>query len=121
MKTIKYFCLLAAFALSFQFAQAQKAKKTVETTFKVSGICGMCEERIENALSVKGVKLAEWDVKTKECRVVYKSSVVTEEQLHELLNEAGHDTETSKASDEEYDQVHGCCKYRTMGDCDPNE
>lgn len=78
----------------------------------------MCEERIENALSVKGVKYADWDLKTKVVKVVYKESKINESQLHALLTEAGHDTDARKATDEEYDQVHNCCKYRTQGDCE---
>ena len=121
MKSYKYLFLAVILVSSFQFTQAQKKKKNkkvAETEFQVSGICGMCEERIENALSVKGVKMASWDLESKTCKVVYQPSKVSLEQLHELVNEVGHDTDQSKASDEDYANVHGCCKYRTMGDCE---
>ncbi len=72
----------------------------------------MCEERIENALDVKGIKAAEWNKTTKACEVSYRSDKITEEQIHALLNEAGHDTDKSKASEEQYGTVHACCKYR---------
>lgn len=72
----------------------------------------MCEERIENALSVKGVKSADWDLKTHQCTVIFRSDKISEEEIHKLLNEAGHDTEKSKASDEQYSRVHTCCRYR---------
>ena len=49
------------------FAQS----KTEE--FKVSGNCGMCETRIENAAkSVTGVTTADWDKKTKMLKLSFK-------------------------------------------------
>ena len=87
-------------------------KGTVETKMHVEGICGMCEDRIESALDVKGIWIAEWDVETQKLYVVYKESKITKEQISALINEAGHDTELSKATDEQYGKVHGCCLYR---------
>lgn len=88
------------------------AAQTVETSFRVEGICEMCEERIEKAMDVKGVKMADYDLDTHTLSVAYNSKKISEDELHDLLNEAGHDTEKSKASDEQYDRVHACCKYR---------
>ncbi|MEY3194639.1 MAG: hypothetical protein RIQ78_736, partial [Bacteroidota bacterium] len=47
--------------------QAQKGGHAALMTakFKVYGNCGMCEQRIEKAASIKGVKSADWDVDTK--------------------------------------------------------
>jgi len=93
------------------------AQKRLETTFQVQGLCGMCEERIEAALDIKGVVLADWDVESKSLRVVYKPKVLTEAQLHALVAGVGHDTERLKASDEVYAGLHGCCKYRENASC----
>ena len=76
------------------FAQNKNAKASLE----VDGVCLMCKERIEKAsVKTKGVKSAVWDVKT-----------------HELKNivAVGHDTKELKATDEAYNSVHPCCKYR---------
>jgi len=97
------------FAISFSVV-AQKEVKTI--IIDVDGVCGMCEERIENALDVKGVKIADWNKETHQCEITYRSDKISEEELHALLNEAGHDTDKSKASDEAYKTVHECCKYR---------
>lgn len=116
---LKYICLLTVFVFSFKSAQAQKEKnKIVETEFKVYGACEMCKERIENALSVKGVKYADWDIETKVCKVVFKQTKIEKLRLHELLSEAGHDTDELKASDENYANLHECCRYRSQGNCD---
>gem|GEM_PF-130889 len=92
-------------------------QKKAETTFVVQGLCGMCEERIERAFDVPGVINADWDVKTKELQVAYKTKKLDENKLHALAAAAGHDTDLVKATDEEYAGLHGCCKYRDGGSC----
>ena len=104
------FLLLTTFSL-----QAHE-KNLVAISIEVSGVCGMCEERIENALDVKGVKKADYTVDTHMCEIVYDADKISEEEIHKLLNEAGHDTEKSIATDEQYDKVHSCCKYREHDD-----
>lgn len=114
MKSLLYIAAITILGTLYsQSSQAQK--KNVETiTIKVDGVCGMCEERIENALSVKGVKKADWDIKSKDCVITYRKDKLSEKDLHAIINKAGHDTQKSKASDEQYDKVHHCCKYREM-------
>ena len=112
MKKIKFLILFTTL-LSFS-AFAQKEVKTI--TIHVDGVCGMCKERIENALDVKGVKYATWDKQSHNCEIAYRTDKITEEELHVLLNEAGHDTEKSRASDSQYESVHECCKYRDHPD-----
>jgi len=108
---MKHLLILMALALS----SLSYAQKKVEIEFQVSGVCGMCETRIEKALDVPGVIMAEWDVETKKAKVAYKTKVISEEQIHQLIANVGHDTEKIKATDEAYANVHGCCKYREGG------
>lgn len=98
-------------------AMATQAQSKIEARFRVEGICGMCEERIETVLDVAGVVAADWDLATKELMVVYKPKKISEEQLHVLLNSVGHDTQSRKASDQEYAGIHSCCKYRESDGC----
>ncbi|MGB0930267.1 MAG: heavy-metal-associated domain-containing protein, partial [Chitinophagales bacterium] len=84
-------------------------------TFKihVDGVCGMCKTRIEKtALQTKGVKTANWNLEAKELKVFVNPKNFNENELHQNLAAVGHDTEKTKASDEVYDNLHGCCKYR---------
>ncbi|MBL4705607.1 MAG: cation transporter [Flavobacteriales bacterium] len=90
---------------------SQKASKYTEINFRVEGKCEMCETRIENALDIKGIKIADWDLSTKNCRVVYKTELFKETEIHQLLANIGHTTEKVKTSQEAYDGLHGCCKY----------
>ena len=91
------------------------AQKKAEIEFQVSGVCGMCEARIEKALDVPGIIMADWDVETKKATVAYKTKVISEAQIHQLIANVGHDTEKIKATDEVYANIHGCCKYREGG------
>jgi copper chaperone CopZ len=89
--------------------------QTSEVRFWVNGVCGMCEKRIESALiNSSGVKFADWDIETLQVKVVYNSKKLSEQKLHEIVAEVGHDTQKVRAKDEDYDKVNGCCKYRTL-------
>ena len=41
------------------------AQKKADITFSVSAVCGMCEDRIEEAYDVKGIVIADYDLKLK--------------------------------------------------------
>ena len=110
MNVIKNIFAILLVSITFS-GIAQTSKKYTEINFRVEGNCGMCEKRIENALDIKGVKLADWNVKTKNCRVVFKNTVITEEEIHKIIAKEGHTTEMVKATKEDYDNLHGCCKY----------
>jgi hypothetical protein len=110
MKTKISFYLIAFFLFISLASFAQN--KTVKANIKVFGNCGMCKERIETSLDHKGIKQAIWDVKKKELAVVYVSSKITEQQIHELVAAAGHDTDKVKAKDETYSDLPFCCLYR---------
>jgi copper chaperone CopZ len=92
---------------------ATKAQK-VETNIIVQGICGMCKDRIETALDVKGVKYAEWTNETSVCKVVYNPKKISEMELHKILAEAGHSTNLIEASDEDYNKINACCRYKEL-------
>lgn len=120
MKSLKTILLLITFMIGGmtvmaqeKTGEAQKENDKITTiNIKVDGVCGMCKDRIENALDVKGVKYSSWDKTTHNCEITYRNDKITEEEIHKLLNEAGHDTEKSTATQAQYDQVHKCCKYR---------
>ncbi|KAB2814903.1 heavy-metal-associated domain-containing protein [Phaeocystidibacter luteus] len=78
----------------------------------VNGICGMCERTIEGACDMDGVESAEWSSETKELKLTYDASEVSLEDINTSINEAGYDTEYSTASEEAYNSIHNCCKYR---------
>ena len=86
--------------------------KFTETTIEVDGLCGMCEERIENAAYLPGVKKADWDRETHQLALAFRNDKVTEEEIIASINEVGHDVKDHPATDEQYANIHVCCKFR---------
>lgn len=113
----KILLILAVF--SFTATYAQKKDDTVkESTFKVDGVCGMCEKRIEDAaMRTKGVKLADWDKKSKDLKVVYNSKKVSLEEIQAAVSVDGHDTPTAAADSTSYAKLPNCCRYRDGAKC----
>ena len=109
---MKHILVLALCMLSFG-AFAQKTKNTT-TSFWVAGACGMCEKTIENAVDVNGVKALDYDLTAHRLTITYNPAKISLDQIHALINAAGYDTEKSNASDEQYNRIHQCCKYRTL-------
>ncbi|MDO9257458.1 MAG: efflux RND transporter periplasmic adaptor subunit [Bacteroidales bacterium] len=94
-------------AVKITSASVQKA------TFKVSGNCEMCKDRIEEAAkSVKGVSTADWNAKTKIMDVEYNSVLTSVETIQKAIAKSGHDTGKYKASDKVYRALPACCLYR---------
>lgn len=105
--------ITALFILAFS-SQAMAQTSNIKTIkFNVDGVCGMCKDRIETALDMKGIKYANWDKNTHICEVTYRTDKVTDKQIYSAITAVGHDTEKLKASDEAYSGIHGCCKYRS--------
>jgi len=91
------------------FAQNKNEKASLE----VDGVCMMCKQRIEKAsLKTKGVKSAVWNVKTHELKLIYDARKTNLETITQSIVAVGHDTKELKATDEAYETVHPCCKYR---------
>jgi hypothetical protein len=63
--------------------------------------------------------------------LIYNSSKVDEAAIIAAINEVGHDVKNHPASDKQYANVHGCCRFRDpdqrakhgLGEplCTPNE
>ncbi len=93
-------------------AFGQSKGKFQDSTFTVRGVCDMCEERIEDAALIKGVRSAEWDRHTQTIRVIYKTKQVNADEIKTAIAKAGHDTDEILAEDEAYAKLPDCCAYR---------
>lgn len=114
----KVILLLAIFASTMMFAQNKNAKASLE----VDGVCLMCKDRIEKAaIRTKGVKSAIWNVKTHELKLIFDERKTNIETISKKIVAVGHDTKTLKATDEAYNSVHPCCKYRDKEVVDDHE
>jgi copper chaperone CopZ len=106
---MKSFFLSIAFCSAFALGAQNKFK---EISIEVDGLCGMCEERIENAAYIQGVKKADWSRETHMLDLIYNNSKVDESAIIAAINEVGHDVKNHPATDEQYANIHGCCRFR---------
>ena len=115
MKITHLLVALCAIVLSTLVSFGQD-KRLTTATFPVSGNCGMCKKTIESSLKGKpGIGTADWNVQTKLIQVTYDPSLITDEEIHRRISDAGYDTEKKKAPDKAYNGLMECCKYkRTM-------
>ena len=94
-------------------AMSYGQNKNARASFEVDGVCLMCKERIEKAcIKTKGVKSAVWNVKTHELNLIFDERKTDVKTIKNRVANVGHDTKEIKASDEAYNSLHGCCKYR---------
>ena len=82
-----------------------------KTSFKVSGNCDMCKERIEKAAKIEGVKNATWNQETHILTVAFVPTKTTLDQIQQNIANAGYDTDKFKASDTAYKNLPQCCQY----------
>ena len=105
----KSIILLALLIGGSLFAQNKNAKASIE----VDGVCFMCKVRIEKAaLKTGGVKAATWDVNTHELSLIYNEGKTNLDAIRKNIAEVGHDTGEFIATDEAYNSVDDCCRYR---------
>ena len=113
------FFLAFLFIAGTSFAQSETTTETlpkvITESFTVHGICGDCKARIEAAVDIKGVKIANYDISKEMLTITYKTKKISRAQIHQAIADAGHDTCDIQASDKAYNSLNACCQYR-----DPN-
>ncbi len=108
MKHLKFLLFLS---LAFMGTVTYAHEKT--DTIKVNGgNCANCKLQIEKIVKLPGVTKAEWDVKAKQLIVTYSSHEIRNIDIQKKLAEAGYDTEKELATDEAYNKLDACCRYR---------
>ena len=107
---MKKLLLLSLFVISISVnGQNQKNKKS---NFEVIGNCEICKKRIEKAaLSLKGVKMATWDIPSNILSVTYNSNKILLDQIQTTIANVGHDTPLFRAPDDVYNELPMCCIY----------
>ena len=111
MKKILFILLLVPV---FSFSQQEKSK-TSRAQFTVLGQCEMCKDRIGKAtFKIKGVKYSSWSIPKNKLSIIYNSNKVSLNDIKNQIAETGHDTDEVLATDEAYENLHHCCKYREL-------
>ncbi|MBL6649063.1 MAG: heavy-metal-associated domain-containing protein [Flavobacteriaceae bacterium] len=110
MKQIVIFTLLFS---SICYSQSNSISE--KASFKVLGVCEMCEERIEKeTIKLKGVKYADWDILSNNISIIYNSKKIDLDKIHRHISLLGHSTEKYKAPQETYNSLPDCCRYETI-------
>ena len=93
--------------------QAQEKKsKNAKYEIEVNGNCEMCKKRIEKAaFSVSGVKSAEWHIDDHMLHLIINEEKCSLTDIKKTIAKVGHDTDEVKATEEDYNKLHGCCLY----------
>ncbi|MFS4494384.1 heavy-metal-associated domain-containing protein [Maribacter sp. 2308TA10-17] len=105
--------VLLIIAMTFLSATTFAQEKNKKMTMEVDGVCGMCKVRIEKAaLGVKGVKYALWDIPSHQLSLIIDERKTDPMKIKTALVAVGHDTKELKATEEAYNKVMPCCKYR---------
>lgn len=105
---IKYILISVLISLS-TIDQNSNAK----ANFRVDGVCMMCKSRIETTtIKLKGVKVSKWDMNTSQISLIYNEKKIKLNDIHRSIAEIGHDTEKVTATNEAYNSLDPCCKYR---------
>ena len=103
--------IIISFVLIGSITQAQQ--KNLRVSIEVDGVCMMCKKRIEKAaLNTQGVKFASWDVKTHQLSLIIDERKTSIKVIKKNIAAVGHDTKEIKATQDAYNSVNPCCKYR---------
>ena len=93
-------------------AQETKKNKNAKYAIEVNGNCEQCQKRIQKAaLGVLGVKSATWSIETHQLSLILNEEKVAVLDVKKAIAKVGHDSDTVKATDKDYDNLHSCCKY----------
>ena len=102
--------VLSAIVLVSCSSGDEAGKETAK--FTVYGNCEMCEKTIEGSLEgVEGVASADWNVETDEMTVDFDPEVITLDKIKQKIADVGYDSDSHRAKDNVYDNLHGCCQY----------
>jgi len=110
MKNLFLGMMLLVVTLSTQ-AQVKK-NKNAKYTIEVNGNCEQCQKRIQKAaFSVSGVKMASWNIETHQLDLTLNEEKASIADVKKAIAKVGHDAEDARATQEDYDNLHSCCKY----------
>ena len=101
--------------LGFAAQTQEKKNKNAKYATEVNGNCEQCQKRIQKAAySVAGVKSAIWDIETHQLSLILNEEKTSSLDVKKAIAKVGHDTDEVKATNEDYDNLHSCCKYERL-------
>ncbi|KAF2519883.1 metal transporter [Flavobacterium salilacus subsp. salilacus] len=108
----KIFLLMLVMLMGLTMQAQEKKKKNAKYNIEVKGNCEMCKKRIEKAaFGVSGVKYADWHADHQDIHLIIDENKCSIDDVRKAIAKTGHDTDTVKAKDEDYEGLHNCCQY----------
>lgn len=111
MKLLNFIAATVVATLFSFNCTAQNIANAKTETVKIYGNCRMCEKTIEKAAAQKGAAKADWDTDTKMAKITFDSTKTTLDDVLKRIAAAGYDSDQFRATDEAYNNLHGCCQY----------
>ena len=109
---MKNIILIVIAFVSFTTMAQEKKNKNARYSIEVNGNCEQCKKRIEKAaFSVAGVKSAVWNIEDHKLNLIINEEKTSIAEVKKAIAKVGHDAEEVKATDEDYEKLHTCCKY----------
>lgn len=106
------FLALVMALVGFSAQGQEKKNKNAKYTTEVNGNCEQCQKRIQKAAySVPGVKSASWSIETHQLSLIINEEKASLSDVNKAVAKVGHDSKEVKATKEDYDNLHSCCKY----------
>jgi copper chaperone CopZ len=102
------------FLISFLYTSLIAQREPSMTIyFTTLGNCGICQNRIQNAVkNLPGVDTVYWNIPKKQTTVTYDETVTNPYTIMHAIANAGHDNEWFRAPDSAYNLLIGsCCEY----------
>ena len=92
-----------------------KQNKNAKYVTEVNGNCEQCQKRIQKAAyAVDGVKSAIWNIETHQLSLILNEEKCSVLDVKKAIAKVGHDTDAVKSTNEDYEKLHGCCKYERL-------
>lgn len=108
----KIIIIIALVLIGFSAQAQEKKNKNAKYTVAVNGNCEMCKKRIEKAAyGASGVKSAVWNIDSHVLDLVVNEQKTSLLTVEKAVAKVGHDTERVKATQKQYESLHGCCMY----------
>jgi periplasmic mercuric ion binding protein len=112
MKT-KYLSSFIILAMMVCISASAQKRSSFTIYFTTLGNCGICQNRIQNAVkALPGIDTVYWNIPKKQTTVTYDQALCDPYTIMHAIANVGHDNEWFRAPDSSYNKLVGsCCEY----------
>lgn len=114
-------CILTLLSIFlFCVSMVAQGENPVTIYFTTLGNCGICQNRIQNAVKdLPGIDTVYWNIPKKQTTVSYDETITNPYTIMHAIANVGHDNEWFPAPDSSYNLLIGsCCEYQRTIDYD---